>query len=289
MAETKIGGRKNNGYLKYIPLDKSWVIRVGVLDLIHDRNTTLNFLKKQKVLSDDLVALRTVLEKWKKAKEIDVGESGTLYRFLQFISWKYNVDKKFIRKGTLKRRKITSTKEIIKFSQKKLLKLDNGTSQWASARVLCDDTERIKNPPHKLALTYLVISKYRNKNRFFLKDKTIERQMLTFIKILKGNKVAFKPLHSEDYCFARAFMFINPKVGLKRWPSLVGHESNRIKEMEKSLDQYKKKKLITSKDHRVIQAIAMLGKKEYKKATFQYPDMVSKSWPEFWGFMRSLD
>ena len=63
--------------------------------------------------------------------------------------------------------------------------------------------------------------------------------------------------------------------GEKRWPSLRGHESDRIAEMEEALQQ----KEITSRDHRVIQAIAMLKR---DKITIKYPDSVNKSWPQFW-------
>jgi len=73
---------------KFIPLDKSWVIRMGVLDLIHGYKDINNFLANQGNLSGDLLALKRVLKIWNSDKSVDVGESGTLYRFLKFISWK---------------------------------------------------------------------------------------------------------------------------------------------------------------------------------------------------------
>ncbi len=67
---------------KYIPLDKSWVIRMGVLDLIHNKTQIKKFLKSEEYLSDDLLALEGAIKAWQKQKIIDIGESGTLYRFL---------------------------------------------------------------------------------------------------------------------------------------------------------------------------------------------------------------
>ena len=71
----------------------------------------------------------------------------------------------------------------------------------------------------------------------------------------------------------------------QKWKSLKGHESNRIIEMETALLQYNTGMEIVSKDHRVVQAIAMLAKYDQKKIDFQNPRCVSKSWPEFWKFL----
>ncbi|KPJ55780.1 hypothetical protein AMJ49_06350, partial [Parcubacteria bacterium DG_74_2] len=68
------------------------------------------------------------------------------------------------------------------------------------------------------------------------------------------------------------------KEGEKRWPSLRGHESDRIAEMEQALRQTE----VVSRDHRVIQAIAMLKR---NKVAIKYPDSVRKSWPQFWKFL----
>jgi D-serine dehydratase len=66
----------------FIPLDKSWIIRMGVLDLINKYPDALDFLEGQKNLSDDLVVLKRICRDWADKENIDVGESGTLYRFL---------------------------------------------------------------------------------------------------------------------------------------------------------------------------------------------------------------
>lgn len=279
---------------KYIPLDKSWVIRMGILDIVNGYKDIEKFLDKQVNLGDDLIALKNISKVWNTNKSVSVGESGTLYRLLQFADWKLGSNKKFIISGTLKNRDITSDKSIIDLSQKDLLKLDNNTSQWATAKVLLGDSERLKNPPYKLKVTYDAVkhwkSQRKNGKSWLPKyDETILNQVESFIKILNGQKVEFKPEQAEDFCFAYVFGFITEKAGEKRWPSLRGHESDRIKEIRQMLEFAKKGKPIKSKDHRVVQAVAMWGKINKKQVKIVYPDSVNKSWPQFWDFLRIVN
>lgn len=167
---------------------------------------------------------------------------------------------------------------IVNYSLEELLKLDNGTSQWASAAILLGNKERIEDPPFKLQLTYDAVEHWENKRlndecwepKY---DETILRQAKAYLGLER-----FIAQQAEDYCFARAFGLISPEEGEKRWPSLKSHESNRIEEMEKALQQTG----ITSKDHRVVQAITML---KGDKVKIKYPNSVNKSWPQFWEFL----
>lgn len=270
----------------YIPLDKSWIIRMGVLDLVNGYDDTINFLyERYEELGDDLKALYHASLQWKKGV-VDVGESGTLYRFLKFASWKLGKDVEFILRGSLKHRKICDDPSIINWSLRDLLTLDNGTSQWASASVLMGNPERISNPPFKLRLTFNAVEHWKNrrqKNKRWKEkhDRTILNQALAYSEWLKKGRMDFKPEQAEDYCFSRAFGLITPEEGKKLWPSLEGHESDRIKEMEKALRQEK----ITSKDHRVVQAIVML---KGNKIRVKYPESVKKTWPQFWNFVEDF-
>ena len=279
---------------KYIPLDKSWAIRMSILDLIHGKSgRAISLLNNEEQLSDDLKALKGALVNWNRKKIIDAGESGTLYRYLKFILWKQDLKKKFITHKTLRDRKITDNPHIISYSQGRLLTLDNGTSQWASISALCGDQERIKDPPFKLALTYEAIDYWTKKNESndnweFRSDETISEQAKAFLGILKKGKASFVPKQAEDYCFARAFNFITKEEGEKKWPSLRGHESERISEMEKELRNYEEGKIIKSNDHRVVQAIVMKGKVEGKEARIQFPKAVYKTWPQFWVFLENV-
>jgi len=106
--------------------------------------------------------------------------------------------------------------------------------------------------------------------------------------VLNYKKSTFIPTNPDDYCFARAFGIVSRKYGEKHWPMLKHHESNRLEEIEVALSQAQKDKVITSKDHRVIQAIAMLYKTKRKRVRFKYLKAVNKSWPQFWDFLTQL-
>jgi len=178
---------------KYIPLDKSWIIRMGVLDIIHGYKDVQNFLKEQTNLGEDLLALKRAAKDWTSSKPLDVGESGTLCRLLRFASWKFDLNKKFITRGTLTRRKITDDPQIINYPVAKLLKLDNGTSQWATASVLCGSKELIKNPPYKLQLTYEAVDHWNSQrqiNKIWVPrlDETLLRQAEAFVDLLNKRR-----------------------------------------------------------------------------------------------------
>jgi len=56
--------------------------------------------------------------------------------------------------------------------------------------------------------------------------------------------------------------------------------------MPAQLEALVQQRLITSTDHRVIQAVAMFA--ESKKLPYEvlYPKAVAKSWPKFWDFIK---
>jgi hypothetical protein len=283
----------------HIPLDKSWIIRMGVLDLIHGKKDCIKFLRNVPELNEDLKALYKASVDWSKKQEIDVGESGTLYRFLQFASWELGLNKRFILHGTLKERKICDNPDIVNWPIADLLMIDGknpkkrGTSQWASAAVLMGSQERLEDiddPPFKLKDSYDAKEHW---NKMTVKgkhwepryDETILLQALAFLDILNHRKINYKPRQPEDYCFARAFGFISKFVGEAKWPSLHGHESDRIEEMEKVIKAVEAGKMIESKDHRPVQAGAELQKVKGMPIRVRYPESVNKSWPMFWKFL----
>lgn len=277
----------------YIPLDKSWIIRMGVLDLLYgDKNKIKNFLNSQEDLGGDLLALKGVIDTWKTDESIDVGESATLYRILQFASWKLNLDKKFITHGTLTERvkNMTEGPEIVNMSLNELLNLPKKTSQWATASVLLGNKERIPDPPHHLqmafdAVDYWNTQKERGKPWESRPDQTIQKQAETFLKMIEGKNPSFIPLQSEDYCFAYTFGYMTREEGEAKWLNLRENESNRFIEMDRILEKAKAGEIIDSKDHRVVQAIAMWGLVNDKNVRFLYPDAVNKTWPKFWDFI----
>ncbi len=265
---------------------------MGILDLVNGCDDIQKFLVEQENLGDDLLALKRVVENWKADKPVDVGESGTLYRLLKFVSWKLGLNKRFVTQGTLSTRKISDDPRIVDLSQEELLKLDNGTSQWASASVLLGDKERLPNPPFKLALTYEAVD-YWNRRRSEGSiwepryDETILGQAETYLELARGERSKFIPKQAEDFCFAYVFGYMTSEEAEKVWPALRGHESDRIVEIESMLQMAKEGKEVTSKDHRVVQAIAMWGRINGVSVNIMYPECVNKSWPQFWDFINS--
>ena len=278
-----------------IPLDKSWAMRMGLLGLLDGDRSTTDFLQKSyDTLSDDLKALHGVYDAWHSGKPIDVGESGTLYRFLQFAAWKKGLDKTFIRRGTLATRQICNDPHIVNLPLEELLKLDNGTSQWASAAMLMGgDIKLTDDLPYKLKITYTALEVWRSTTDDALVDMyyddTIYKQAWAFIELRNGRRPGFAPEHSEDYCFARAFGYISREEGEALWPSLKGHESNRLEEMDRALACFESGEAVDSNDHRIVQAIGMLQQIKGKSAKIRNPSAVNKSWPQFWRFLREYD
>lgn len=269
-----------------IPYDKSWLMRLGLLDILHGRHQIEQFVIDNPSVSDDIQALARASQQWRANQPIDVGESGTLLRFLQYATWARQEDRVFIKSGTLENRRITNDPSIVGLSLNELLELDNGTSQWASAAVMLGNNQKPKIIPYKLELTYEALSHWKNRhgqneNWTAIKDETIAKQATAYKKWLRTGKINFNAEQAEDYCFARAFGLITPKQGEKLWPSLRQHESDRIESMEIALNQ----NIVDSKDHRVVQAVAMFKSNRVK---FLHPDCVSKSWPLFWIFIKSL-
>lgn len=269
-----------------MPLDKSWIIRLGILDILHGHaNDIGDFLASQNpaTLGTDLQALLRVCKQWDSGQVLDVGESGTLYRFLQFAAWKLGQPKQFKTSGTLAGRAISQDPSIADMPLAELLQLDNGTSQWASAAVLLGNTEARPSPmPYKLALTYEALEhwqKARSAGRAWQPryDRTILAQAEAYVQWRKTGTMDFTPEQAEDYCFARAFDLMTAPQGEARWPSLRQHESDRIASMEVALAQ----DVVDSADHRVVQAVAL---RRGSAVTFANPGAVAKSWPLFWQF-----
>ena len=297
----------------FIPYCKSQTARMGIQDLFSRyqegspdyTKDSIHFLRENfDALGDDQKALYRVLTTWDADESIDIGESGTLFRFLRFLSWKLVAEgklkkpKEFIVRGTLEERakEFCNDPDMINWPMDVLGKLDNETSQYMSIAAPLGNKEKVKNPPAKLEDTYDAIEHWRNRRRqgkvwIPHHDLTILGQADTYCLLMHDPETRFYPKQAEDYCFARAFGYISKKEGEKRWPSLKGHESNRIKKMETTLQAYQKGEKIISDDHRVVQAIAMLMKYgttrkiEEIQARFSNPKAVNKTWPQFWKFL----
>jgi len=107
-----------NDFKKFIPQDKSWLTRVGVLDIIHGYTDIESFVEKQQDNNEDVLAIRNASQDWRNNRKVHVGESATLYRLLKFASWKGNLHKFFIKEGSLNNRKIMNDRKIVSFTQR---------------------------------------------------------------------------------------------------------------------------------------------------------------------------
>jgi hypothetical protein len=286
----------------YIPLDKSWIIRMGALDLLNGYKDIVIFLDKQENLGGDLNALNRIAKVWDSDEPWDVGESGTIYRLVFWNNLKTGKPREILTRGTLTLRckNMDSSQSMLCFNHEHLLILDNQTSQWATMAYLHGDRRKVKNPPFKLQVTYDAVEHWeqqRKKGKTWeaRADPTLLAQASAFLRKLSGKQLDFNPEQAEDYCFARAFGILNAENGEKMFPSLIGHETNRIKEVEKAMDSYKKRAIIETDDHRVVQAIAMLIKtdthssQEEVQSRFSNPGCVEKTWPKFWDFLADAD
>ena len=282
--------------LGFIPLDKSWMIRMGILDMIHGFPEARKLLSKYyDTMGTDLQALHDCLKAWDEHVEGDqfvlpVNESGTLYRFLRYATWKLDMDVDFKKEGTLASRSMNDDSSVVSWNQAQLLELDKGTSQWASAAVLCGDNERLTNPPFKLQTSYDAVAHWTQRRGEGLAwearyDLTIARQAEAFIKLLQDEEVDFIPEQAEDYCFARGLGLITKEEGERLWPQLRGHESDRISEMEDTFKVIMRGDVLRSNDHRVIQIYAMVQALNCDPIRIENMSAVSKPWPQFWDFL----
>ncbi len=272
-----------------IPISKYWSMRLGFLDILNSTRLFIPLIENRDDTGDDLKAMVKISYEWKNKKEINVGEGGALFRYLQFASWKLGLGKTFIKEGTLKTRPVCHNPDIVNWPINKLLELDNHTPQWASVSILMGNKEKAPDD-YFLNLSKEALKHYGHARKAGLAcelryDETILNQAVAFIGLLKNSTMEYTPIQQDEYCFARAFGLIDKIDGDKRWPELKGHESNRLEEMEDMLIKLNSNKEIDSRDHRVIQSLAMLAMFKEQKVAFTNPSCVSKSWPQFWKFL----
>lgn len=285
-----------------MPIDKSMTIRMLMLDMAKKRTAGTELLAHNFELPDDVkFAIGATEHIRNRGTTIRVGESATLLRFLMFYNWLNKLNLQFVRQGTLINRQITDKPEIIHWSLKRLLNLDQKTSQWASAAYLfIEDRRRIPSrSPHKLYVTRDAVEMYNDmvgKCGIWIppKDKTILRQARAAVDWVNGDRAHggqhsyFYASHSEDYCFARVFNRITLQKGMELWPQLANHESNRFTHTEEAIQLFEQTGQIVSNDHRVVQALVLKATLERKPFNCTNVDCVSKSWPRFWDFQNSI-
>lgn len=281
---------------KFIPLDKSWTIRMGFKDaIVQNKSYTIQKLEahnQNQTISDDLLALVRVLYSLKSAfleDPVSVGESATLYRFLKYFLATSGLKKEIIKEGTLLDRKITDpTQNLSKMTYSQLLKLDNGTSQYASIKGLFDNLQKkSKLYPYHLNMT-VEANKHWEKTSGHWRlrlDDTIYKQVKHF---KEGRDFALD--RAEHFCYAYMFGLVTLEEAEKAWPQLINHETNRLKEIVEQKQLLLDGSVLDSLDHRVIQAVVLYAIKNGIGFTVSEPakKSVNKTWPAFWTFAEQL-
>lgn len=288
----------------YIPRDKGWMIRMSFLDLTngYGPNDTIDFLKTQDDLSEDEKAALAVATTWNAHGPIDVMESRTMYILVQFYLWKVEQYRKILTRGTLTKRinELEASCHIIRWPLQKLLTLEKGTTQWASAAILTGNKDVLPELPFYIQKTYQALEHWNLRRKLNIcwvpqTDPTITTQVNEYICYVKTGNILTTPNHLGDcdlYCFLRAFGAITQNEGKRIWPQLQKHESNRIVVMEIALKEFYAGIPVSSNDHRIVQAIAMVAQSikpktsiEEIKRKFKNPNCVNKAWPQFWDFL----
>lgn len=294
----------NEEFRKYIPLDKSFIIRVVLLDLTRGyREDSVRFFKNNKMpLSDDIITVGGIVRDWpawKFWKDFDGRDSASATRHLQFYLWQTGSRRKIRKNEGLQKRNLTNNPDIVNWPIKELMKLEYGTSQWASAAALFRDKEKVleemrdvEEVPFKLDLTVHTRNYWEGNEASGWGweprlDMTIARQMKAYVEFLKYGGAHFKCRQSEDVPFAAILCDYDLEKAKDEYPSLKGHESDRIPEIRKTIKQLEQGLCVDSKDHRIISAAAMRQSLYGKSISVKYPEYISKAWPveQFLGFM----
>jgi hypothetical protein len=282
-------------FLKFIPWCKSWTERMVILDVTrgYTKDSAEILEKHRHELSDDLISVKNCVDVWDKPEiPLNVGEAGTWYRLVWFYHTKNNIKREIIKEGTLKSREVCIDSEIVdakKWPPERLLTLDNGTTQVATAAYLMGDERRVADIKYytpkyeKLHMTYEAPDYWKEKKKNnemweMRKDKTIERQVKAYLDYLAIGSMVFTPRHSEDYCFAKIFNSMTPEQE-EAFTSVKSHESDRTK-IGESIEEAEKFCTTSSKDHRIITNLVLKFAARKINLHVQHPENISKAWPK---------
>lgn len=279
-------------YEQFIPLDKSQVNRLLALDELEGFSDGAAALQAQpEPLPDDILAFLRSLEQYRDNEPVEVGEGGAVYRSLLYRSLLFEEPRTFVKSGTLRTRPVYEAQDMITMPFRQLLSLDGGTSQYASARLIWDKEGVIEpgliRTKYKLQLTAdAIVHWYQQREAGHLwqpqQDQTIAGQAAAYLHCLHSSEMDFYPVQAEDFCFAFVYNKTTIKNARRHWRQLAGHESNRFESTTEAITEAVDGKLVTSSDHRVVQAVAL--RFGLPRTRFLHPESVTKSWPLFWEF-----
>ncbi len=285
-------------FVTYLPFDKTYLRALLSLDRLHGFTDSYDILLPYAhQVSQDNWEYIDMLDQFDCTETVRVGEGGAGYRSGLYLSYLEQKPKRFKKARSLKSRPIYEEADMITLPWSEILSLDNYTSQYASARLIWEEdveAPELLQQNYKLrvvtdAIKHWYLRREKGEPWQPRADTTIARQVTSYLEMLDTNLVDeyFYMEQAEDYCFARVYGLTTPEEGLRRFPALIGHESNRIKAVEEAIKQADRPKnegvLVDSNDHRIVMAIAM--RYGFSKDRFANPDCVTKSFPLFWEFL----
>ena len=299
----------------YIPLDKSYIIRMVVLDMTHNKAAdSIAFIKKHglDVCGEDIYSAYETACAWNTGGPIPVGKAGTLLRLSRFASWYHKTPKVFIMDPELENRHPCNDPSIVDWPIERLKNVPGDpTGQWVSAALLIRGPEPVRNPDPKQRLTNESREHWYSRRVKGSKglmwepryDPTILRQAVAFLELLYTGQTEWTGTHSEDFGPAKAFERISGKqyITVEQetvWkPKLEKQESDRPLVIRQVLDAVDSHQPIVSNDHRMVYSAIMYGMLNYPGITLEElqianPRAMNKSWPEslkFFGAVPGLD
>lgn len=280
--------------MSIIPYDKYWILQMGILDMINDKDSIFIFLENNQNITEELKNFKITYLDWTFNKNIVyVGYSNYIYYVLIYIIYKKNLNIELFTDDNIKKINDNEIKKILDFSQNNLIDLgekDIYYIYFASALILLGDEERLDSPPLFIKKTYKIVDEwnksYNMDENWDLKyDPIIEHQFNYLKKYNSNNHISFIPKYSEDF-FYYSILRDNLKIKKNSYNCFNKIKQNLLllKEIKDTLYQYKTDKTILSKNDRIIQAIVIKSILEKKNIKVKYPNCVQKSWNNFWNY-----
>ena len=196
-----------------IPLDlqanhKSRGIRGAFLDYQVGSHEVVNRLASDPNQCDDLLATVDAIEDLEARRNMRVRNAGTLCRIAVMGIWLRGLGLEVIKGDELAARPMTDDPRIANLSQAELLAsplvaADKGTTQWASAKAIWGDDDRLPTPPPKVLETYQTIDEWRvarAAGEIWLpgKDRNLTKQAVLYIRMLTGEVVELEEADKKD-------------------------------------------------------------------------------------------
>jgi hypothetical protein len=266
------------------PPEKSWYANLGFLALLEDSPLVVESLRSYGLLlpTDTTDMCRSTEQIARGERIISVGEGGAWARRLAYGNAKFGWGLSLEKARTLQDRPDEFTPDMVDASIAELRTLNKGSSQLASAAVLCGSDEPMPpDAPYHLRMAYEARDFWQQWPKDQLlplrRDATLRRHTLSWLNWHRTGSFMLDLVQPEDYPIARVFEAATPEQALELgWGSLEGHESSRFFSVDDSIDRVARGLPVPYADHRILQALRF---KHGWSVRFDQVQAISKSWP----------